>query len=253
MVHGESILKILTEATQVQEKENGAKRGKQRAGSVPRAKTPANAPSASTSSNKTSTAAPARPPSGMSTRTRSASAARRPRLGEATSTNANQHPSVNSTVAPLPVPIVPLTSSRTRPPSPSGVRAPTTVNSKAQPTPQPAQSATKRATPMGRIGSAQRNRAHNYHPYARTQRSVTAPQVPAVRVYGAVSYGAVGLNSSMAAAPAASTARKVSAPRLRRESFKPRPSMDNEWAGGGGDKRFAGFAGGVVQEEDEDF
>lgn len=257
LVHGQSILQILTEATQAPEKENGAKRGKpQRAGSVaappPRSKTPSYAPSSSTSSNKNHAITPAvpnRPPSSMS-RTRSASAARRPRLGEATSTFTNSH-ATSSHVAPLPVPIIPIASSRPRPPSPSGLRVPSASHVKTdipQPTPQLRVTGVKRSTPMGagRVGSAQRTRTHNYHPYPRTQRSV---QAPTVRVYGAL-----GLNSSVSAAPAA-TARKASASNQRRESFKPRPSIDDGWGGGGGggDKRFAGFAGGVVAEEDGDF
>ena len=67
-------------------------------------------------------------------------------------------------------------------------------------------------------------------------------------------YGAVGLNSGLETAAGGAT-RKASG-RTRRESFKPRPSMDNDWAGSSSantDKRFAGFAGGSLPEEDEDF
>ena len=48
------------------------------------------------------------------------------------------------------------------------------------------------------------------------------------------------------------------AQRTKRESFKPRPSMDDVWdvppiAVAGGQKRWAGFAGGTVKEEEEEF
>ena len=83
----------------------------------------------------------------------------------------------------------------------------------------------------------------NYHPYPQTQRSTSAG---GIRVYGAVNLNA-------------KAERK--APRTQRKSFKPRPSMDDVrvdansvGAGaGGGAKRYPGFAGGVVEEEDEDF
>lgn len=264
-VHGQSVLQILTEATQAQEKEkeNGSKRGKTtRAGSAAattappppaRSKTPSYAPASSTSSNKHSSAAPNRPPSSMSqSRTRSVSAStnRRPRLGEATSTHANNQ-ATTSVVPPLPVPIIPATAPRPRPPSPSSLRIPSSSNSKvAEPTPQTRATGKSRNTPMstGRVGSAQRPRTRSYHPYPQSQRSV----LPTVRVYGAV-----GLNSNRSG-PSGATARKAPAPasRQRRESFKPRPSIDSDWAGGGagcGDRRFAGFAGGAVAEEDEDF
>lgn len=254
-VHGQSILQILTEAAQTREKENEAKRGKSQRGAATaapqpstRSKTPSYAPTSSTSSNKSSSVTPAvpnRPPSSMS-RTRSVSTTRRPKLGEATTTYTNNHAST-SNPPPLPVPIVPLGSSRPRPPSPSGLRVPSTSNGKVAVTqPTPRVTGVKRGTPMGagRVGSAQRTRTRNYHPYPQTHRST---QAPTVRVYGAV-----GLNSSVAAPPA-TTARKASASRQRRESFKPRPSMDDGWGGGGGggDKRFAGFAGGTVVEEDD--
>ena len=53
---------------------------------------------------------------------------------------------------------------------------------------------------------------------------------------------------------AAVVAKKAT--RARRESFKPRPSMDDDWAadvGLGGQRRWAGFAGVVVKEEDEEY
>ncbi|EKM53255.1 uncharacterized protein PHACADRAFT_124758 [Phanerochaete carnosa HHB-10118-sp] len=256
LVRGQSVMQILQEASQTQEKENSTKRGKTRtaSGSAPRAKTPSYAPSSSVSSSSkpaVTPAVPARPPSttGRNTRSASAAAARQPRSREAPSAAANNY----NTVPPLPVPIVPMNTSRnTRAPSPFALRAPTITNGKTPasvPRPQGI-AASKRETPMtGRVGSAQKPRTRNYHPYARPTRSATKSHAPppAVRVYGAV-----GLNSSAAAPPAAGTARKASA---RRESFRPRPSMDHDnWAGEStSDKRFTGFAGGMVQEEDEDF
>ncbi|GJE92448.1 hypothetical protein PsYK624_086020 [Phanerochaete sordida] len=263
LVHGQSVMQILQEASQAQEKEkeNGTKRGKARtvSGPAPRAKTPSYAPTSSTASSSKSNATPAipaRPPSGQGrmTRSASASAARRPKLAEAPSTATNNHS--NGVMAQLPVPLVPMSTSRsTRAPSPS-FHLPTASQLGKTPAPQPTPAprglaASKRGTPMtGRIGSAQKSRPRNFHPYSRPAKSATASRTqPApVRVYGAV-----GLNSARAA-PAASTARKPSA---RRESFRPRPSIDQDgpWAGAAStaDKRFAGFAGGMVQEEDEDF
>lgn len=261
LVHGRSILQILQEASQAQEKENGTKRGKTRtaSGSAPRSKTPSYAPSSSASSSSkvgSTSTAPARPPSasGRTTRSASASAARRPKLGEAASTTTNNHAS--NALPHLPVPIVPMSTSRsTRAPSPA-LHVPAAAahgrTPAAQPTPLPRPqglAASKRGTPMtGRVGSATKLKARSYHPYTRPAkpRSASAQPPPTVRVYGAV-----GLNS-VGAAPAASTARKPSA---RRESFRPRASVDEDWTGGAStaDKRFAGFAGGMVQEEDEDF
>ena len=69
-------------------------------------------------------------------------------------------------------------------------------------------------------------------------RSTSAASAVSYRGYGAP---APALHASV-------LAKKAS--RARRESFKPRPSMENDWAVGGG--RYAGFAG-AVKEEDEDY
>lgn len=244
LVNGESMHQILMGACGANEKENTTnKRGKtQRAGSVTRSKTPSYAPSSS-SSKPTSNAPPppVRPPSSLGA-SRNAPQ-RRERLGEASTSN------LNHVVNPLPHPIVPMSSRAThvRAPSPSGLRAPSTVHGKTPMSSLP-RPATRLAAPpsTGRVASAQqpRSRGRNYHPYQRPTRAASA-SASTSRVYGAV-----GL-ASAAAAPTAGAIRKAS--RSRRESFKPRPSIhDDDWGGGGGDKRFAGFAGGMVEEEEDD-
>lgn len=56
----------------------------------------------------------------------------------------------------------------------------------------------------------------------------------------------------MAMGSTAGAVRKAS--RARRESFKPRPSMDEVWSSTGTTGgRYPGFAGGVVAEENEDW
>lgn len=102
---------------------------------------------------------------------------------------------------------------------------------------------------VGRAPSTQRNRSRSYHPYPQTHRPTPTTSTAAVSAGYAV-LGGIALNSSMSAG----AARKAS--RAKRESFKPRPSMDDDWgapAANDGPRRFAGFAGGTVQEVEEDF
>lgn len=85
------------------------------------------------------------------------------------------------------------------------------------------------------------SRARNYHPYPQIRR-ISPVKKAEIRVYGSTA-----LNSNQPAAVAKKAAR------LRRESFKPRQSIDSgdNWASGGGDNRFAGMLGGAVEELDE--
>ncbi|TCD69305.1 hypothetical protein EIP91_008060 [Steccherinum ochraceum] len=253
LVHGESILQILMTSLDIQpqtEKENN-KRSKSRSGSVPlRSTTPPNpvhhyVPPKShhggssrdykseraTSSGVT----PAiRPSSSMS---KSAPASKRQRLGESTSSHNNAAPPTGRS----------RSTSRgasTRPTSPSKIPGRTPSTSSALP--RPISNAPSLVMPVpkhpsaflghGRAPSSVQRSAPSYHPYPQTQRSTSASSQPTV-------YGAMSLT--------AGAVRKAS--RARRESFKPRPSMDEAWSSTAASGRYPGFAGGVVAEENEDF
>ncbi|KAH8103389.1 microtubule associated protein-domain-containing protein [Cristinia sonorae] len=250
LVHGESILQILMVSLNIQpqtEKENN-KRSKSRSGSVPpRATTPPNPihhyvppkshHGGSTREKGERTAnggvTPAvRPGSSMS---RSGTANKRPKLGESTSSHNNAVP-----------PVPPVRSSSRgasgRAASPSKIPGRTVSTSSGLP--RPAQTYIAMPVPKhpsavlghGRAPSSNQ-RANSYHPYPQTQRSTSASSQP--RVHGAVSLGM-----------SAGAVRKAS--RARRESFKPRPSVDEVWTSTAGG-RYPGFSGGVVTEENEDY
>ena len=228
------------------EKENGtmsrrAKPPSRGNSAPPRAKTPSYAPKSSQnngtgrkrSNSRSDAVTPAvRPGSSMSRSTSS----KRPRLGESTSS----HNNIPATGHRIP-------SARAASPTKTVGRTPSASSSLPRPVPlaMPVPKSGARHHALGRVASAHSNhRSHNYHPYPQTQRSTSAG---GIRVYGAVNLNA-------------KAERK--APRTQRKSFKPRPSMDDVRhvdansvgaGGGGGAKRYPGFAGGVVQEEDEDF
>ena len=87
-------------------------------------------------------------------------------------------------------------------------------------------------------------RSHGgFHPYPQTNR-VSPVKSAQIRMYGAAA-----VNSNHQA-----TLTKKAA-RARRESFKPRPSVEpglgDDWATSS-DTRYAGLLGGSVREEDED-
>ena len=247
------MLQILTTSLNIQpqtEKENN-KRSKSRSGSVPaRATTPPNpihhyvppkshhGGSSRDKGDRTASGGvtPAvRPASSMS---QSAPANKRPKLlAESTSSH-------NNAVPPMP----PLRRSRSVSKGPSARSTSPSKNparaSSALPVPTHAPIAMpvpKHPTSVlghGRAPSSAQRAAPSYHPYPQTQRSLSA-QSQQPRVYGAM-------------AMAGGAARKAS--RARRESFKPRPSVDEVWTSttttGG---RYPGFAGGVVAEETGDW
>ncbi|KAL6303787.1 microtubule associated protein-domain-containing protein, partial [Sparassis latifolia] len=248
LVHGQSILQILMETVGAADKENSDKRGKSqgRGGSAPpRAKTPSNGtrPPSSThympmpgSSHigKSSSVTPAvRPGSSMSN-----SSNKRARLGESTSTYNNGAAHLNSSRGPdghrAPSP----TKIRSKTPTMAGSSLPRPIPV-AMPVPRPG--TVQHALGHGRVPSIQPH-PHSYHPYSAAARTVSSTTTPAYHAYGAPP-----LNSHAAA-------RKAS--RARRESFKPRPSMDENWTGltvsvADGGRRWAGFSGSVVKEEEE--
>ncbi|KAI0071602.1 hypothetical protein K474DRAFT_1668836 [Panus rudis PR-1116 ss-1] len=245
LVHGQSIVRILMDTVGSIDKENtnGKRGGKppSRSGSVPpRAKTPSNpsnhyAPGSTHGNTKSNAVTPAvRPPSRGGANTRSASN-KRPRLGESTS-------SYNNAAATLAT----SRSVSNRPASPSKIPSKTPSSALPRPVsiamPVPKPGTQHHILGHGRVPSTQQHSSHSYHPYPQTQRSTSSG---GIRVYGAVSHG-------VAVAPVtAGAARKAS--RVRRESFKPRPSVDGEWTAHEGNRRWPGFAGGAVREEEEDY
>ncbi|CAL1710901.1 unnamed protein product [Somion occarium] len=231
LVLGESILRVLQETVGVLEKENGASNGRRskppsRGGSVPpRAKTPSNpshhyAPSSSHGNGASR--------SSSNNGANAVTPAVRP--GSAMSRSAS-------------IPSTHRVPSQ-RPPSPSKIpsKTPTTTSSLPRPVaiamPVPKPGTQHHILGHGRLPSSQ-SHTHAYHPYPQTQR---ATSTSGVRVYGAV---------GAASTVTAGAVRKAS--RVRRESFKPRPSIDDGWNATEGMKRWPGFAGGAVREEDEDF
>ncbi|TFK86430.1 hypothetical protein K466DRAFT_524216 [Polyporus arcularius HHB13444] len=238
VVHGMSILQLLMETVSANDKENGKKA---RAGSVPpRAKTPANsythAAPTSGHGGRSGVVTPAiRPSSSLS----SSQSNKRPRLGESTT-------SAPSTRAPLGSsrgPVINRPASPTKIPLPG--KTPTMAGSSlprpvpiAMPVPKPGTA--HHALGHGRVPSAQQlGSNHSYHPYA-ASRTASYTSSTAYSRYGGPIPSAVVV------------AKKAT--RARRESFKPRPSMDDDWAGDvglGGQRRWAGFPGVTVKEEDE--
>ncbi|KAI0946534.1 hypothetical protein AcW1_009974 [Taiwanofungus camphoratus] len=260
-VHGESMLQILMETVSAADQENCNKRGKTqggRAGSVPpRAKTPSNPPhhyvpmpgSNHGGMKSSGTVTPAvRPGSSMAMSSQSMPN-KRPRLGDSTSAYNN-----------VPVPNLPTSLGNSKGPGGHRAASPTKIPGKtptitsslprpvsiAMPVPRPG--TLHHTLGHGRVPSSQQQQQqhmHNYHPYQAPRAASHASSSSTHRAYGASA-----LNSSVAA-------RKAS--RARRESFRPRPSVDDNWAvglgvsDGGGPRRWAGFSGTVVKEEDEGY
>ena len=254
-VHGESILQLLINAAGTVEKENGSRSGtkrsksQSRSGSAPaRSRTPTNpihnyvprpGSSHGTTSNKIATTPATRP------RSRSAST-KRPRLGEATSTYNNVVPPVPAAGHPV------LRSSRgagtQRAPSPTKKVSVSTSLPRPVPLVAPVPRAGNQHSILGhgRAPSSQQKQqqpSHTYHPYPQTQRSSSrSTSSSQISVYGSAAFAS--------STRSAGAARKAS--RARRESFKPRPSTDGDWAGDTeGTKRWPGFAGGALTEEDD--
>lgn len=239
LVHGESMLQLLMETASANDKENNKRGRPARAGSVPpRSKTPSNPPNhylpatthGGAHSKGTGAVTPAvRPGSSMAT----SQPSKRPRLGESTAAHNN-----------VPAHGAPTYLGSSKGPGAQRSRSPSKVPNK---TPSTSMSSLPRPVPLampvpkpgtvhhalghGRVPSAQ-TAPHSYGLAQSQMRATSASSAMSYRVYGA----------------AALMAKKAS--RARRESFKPRPSMENDWAMSGG--RYAGFAG-AVKEEEEDY
>lgn len=253
LVHGVSMYQLLLETMPAADKENGNKGARGRAGSVPpRATTPANghyltAPKSSHGgSSKTGVVTPAVRSSSSLSNSHSVPN-KRPRLGESTATH-NNAASVRA----------PLSSSRgahnraaspTKIPLPGG-KTPVGMSSLPRPVPiampVPKPGTQHHALGHGRVPSAQQ--LSSSHTYQSHQPAVRA----ASSTYMSTSTSSYGRGYGAGSSAAAAVAKKAS--RARRESFKPRPSVDEDWAAGiglgDGGRRWAGLAG-TVKEEDE--
>ena len=254
-----SMLQLLMETVPAVDKENNNKRSKGRAGSVPpRATTPANGHhlTAPTSSHgggsKTGVVTPAVRPSSSLSNSQSVPN-KRPRLGESTAAHNNAPP-----------PRAPLSSSRgahNRAASPTKIPLPgkTPVGGSSLPRPVPI------AMPVPKPGTAHHALGHGRVPSAQqpssgrsyNQVGARAASYMSTSTSSSSSYGRGYGAGSVAAVNAAVVAKKAS--RARRESFRPRPSVDEDWAIGvglgdvAGGRRWAGFAGTAVKEEDEEY
>ncbi|KAH9849363.1 microtubule associated protein-domain-containing protein [Lenzites betulinus] len=251
LVHGMSMLQLLMETMPAADKENGNKRAAGRAGSVPpRATTPANghyltAPkSGHGGASKSGVVTPAVRPASSLSNSQSVPN-KRQRLGEATSTHNNSSRA-------------PLSSSRgahNRVASPTKIPLPgkTPVGMSSLPRPVPI------AMPVPKPGSVHHSLGYGRVPSAQQLSSSDSYQ-PGTRATSYMSSTSTtsatynrGFGSSLTST-AAVVAKKAS--RARRESFKPRPSVDEDWAmgvglsDGAGGRRWAGLAG-AVKEEDE--
>ncbi|KAH9950769.1 microtubule associated protein-domain-containing protein [Amylocystis lapponica] len=251
LVHGESIVQILMETVSAADKENGNKRGKPqggRAGSVPpRAKTPSNpahhyAPVPTSGhgggrSTHSAAVTPAvRPGSSMASHSN-----KRLRLGESTSAY-NNAPDLGRSRGAGP---------RAASPSKIPSKTPTTTSSLPRPVPVampvPRPGSVHHVLGHGRVPSVQPH-THSYHPYA-------ASASRAVSQASGVGYAGRGYSAQ----PVAPHVVAKKASRARRESFRPRPSMDENWVAGaglgggeaGGPRRWGGFSGGAVKEEED--
>ncbi|KZT02855.1 uncharacterized protein LAESUDRAFT_729833 [Laetiporus sulphureus 93-53] len=235
LVHGQRMLQTLSEAVSANDKENN-KRVKTPTGlngsAPPRVKTPSNAHASHqfVPGKSTISATPAnRPVTRSTSASQSVPAKRASRLGEATATHSN----------------VPQRSGSR---STSGNTATSTSKVAAK---TPIASSLPRATPggmstsklsrlrnppsHGRMGPARTQHAYNYHPYKQPKGRAAMHVAGGDKTYGA-----------------AAMAKKAA--RARRESFKPRPSVDDKWdrAVGSSQGRWAALASATLKEEDED-
>lgn len=243
------MLQFLMETVSAADKENANKRTKGRAGSVPpRATTPntTNHLAPSTSGHgKSGVVTPAVRPASTLGSSQSVPN-KRPRLGEATSVHTNRAPLGSSRG-----PSVNRAGSPTKIPGPG--KTPTTVGSSlprpvplVMPVPRPGTA--HHGLGHGRVPSAQQLGASHaaYQPSHRAASYMSSSSSLSSSTYSSSRYG------GHAATAAAVVAKKAS--RARRESFKPRPSVDENWAADValGGRRWAGLAG-TVQEEDEEY
>ncbi|KAI0055291.1 hypothetical protein BV25DRAFT_1895369 [Artomyces pyxidatus] len=246
LAHGKHMLEILMPAGAPSDKENrransanGSYRPGTRAGSVPpRATTPSYGSGSSSNSHQgggRGTVTPAvRSASSMSNGSQSAPN-KRPRLGD----------SGNAGTA---------TGGRARAASPSKIAMPV-------PSRIPSTSILPRAVSVPRIGTQHHALGHGRVPSAQQQQQQAHDKLgaslsnsvyrPVSSVSSQMSLGASASSYRSAPSLASSTSRKAA--RARRESFRPRPSVEGPWAPGLGTGRYGGlgFAGGVKEEEED--
>jgi Ase1/PRC1/MAP65 family protein len=226
------MMQILREAfTQSNDKENRRKQPGQRAGSVPpRARTPSNG-----HSGGKGVVTPAVRSASTMLGSQSVPSNKRPRLGDSTATYSNAGGA----------------RVHTRPASPSRIVVPVTVAASKTPAPN---SGLPRLVSASRTETQQYALGHGRVPSAQAGRGYAAPS----RAASATSFrtrGSSGSSNTLSRSVGAGQApqgitRKAS--RARRESFRPRPSMEGPWTGGGANGRYGGFAGALaVKEEDE--
>ena len=247
LVHGMSMLQFLMETVSAADKENATKRTKGRAGSVPpRATTPNTtnhlAPPTSGHGNSGVVTPAVRPASTLGSSQSVPN--KRPRLGEVHTNRAplgsSRGPSINRSASP------------TKIPAPG--KAPTTTAGSSLPRPVPL------AMPVPKPGTAHHGLGHGRLPSAQqlgashsTSHGVYLPSHRAVS-YMSTSTSSSTLSSSRYGPPSAAAVVAKKASRARRESFKPRPSVDENWAAevALGGRRWAGLAT-TVHEEDEEY
>ncbi|THH10768.1 hypothetical protein EW146_g8269 [Bondarzewia mesenterica] len=247
LIRGESMLQILLEATSLSaDKENAKRKSGQRAGSVPlRATTPSNPEPIygyGHTGGKRSVTPAVRPASSQGTHSRPN---KRPRLGDATSSYGNATvprgraaPSTGLAM-PVPKPAASLSTSTSSLPRPRALAAPRT-------------GIQHHSLGHDRMPSTAVRNSGRAHTSAAGQRgSRQAPRAVSASAAG-VYRSAGGPLNSVARPNPQMLARKAS--RARRESFKPRPSVNGPWAlprptAG----KHGGFDGVVVKEEEEDY
>lgn len=248
-MNGVHIVDVLLETVGAADKEN-ARKNKPRAGSVPpRSTTPSysnNNHVGSAPRGGSGTVTPAvRPSSSMSMAHSQSVPNKRPRLGTSTSTasgraplgSANANPNMNSGVGGMSSNAHPHkanktpTSSLPRPAARHPTHPPMPINTHSRNEYGPAGIGMGYATSLR---EQQQNRITSTASLATTATTFAV-------------MGAAALKGHVAS-------NGLRASRNRRESFKPRPSMDSvgTWAGAEGvGGRWGGFAGSAVQEEDE--
>ncbi|PCH37199.1 hypothetical protein WOLCODRAFT_140758 [Wolfiporia cocos MD-104 SS10] len=250
LVHGESILQRLMESVSANDKENTHRRTRSQTAKIAsasgRSKTPnsnlsqAYAPSSSQGNKSNASSASTRPGSSMSSSSSSQPAPpKRTRLGESTGTHNN-----GAQMGP------PKTFGLQRPGGSAKDSAKTLVPVSSLPRPVLTAVPVPKLPPLpppsyGRVGAVKKaQRTHAYHPYRSSQRTGA----------GAGSGGAAQRAGRGPAQASMFSAQK--AMRARRESFKPRASMGEEWAAGAdadaGQPRWAGFSDVTVKEEPEE-
>ncbi|PIL27511.1 hypothetical protein GSI_10662 [Ganoderma sinense ZZ0214-1] len=246
LVHGISMLQFLMETVSAADKENANKRTKGRAGSVPpRATTPntTNHLAPPTSGHgKSGVVTPAVRPASTLGSSQSVPN-KRPRLGDSTSVHTNRAP-LGSNRGPS----INRAGSPTKIPGPG--KTPISASS-SLPRPVPL------AMPVPKPGSAHHGLGHGRVPSAQQLGASHAAYQPSHRAVSYMSTSSLSsstYSSSRYGGPAVAAVVAKKASRARRESFKPRPSVDENWAADValGGRRWAGLTG-TVQEEDEEY